>query len=100
MYSFMSVEVACALNHQGFFDITFCYFPITFRPPPNDPYGITPDDLRIALRYVRLLSQTADLLFTSKQSVSPGDSSVWTFGDTYISGKIDGRIPRYEGTSF
>ncbi|TXT13309.1 hypothetical protein VHUM_00676 [Vanrija humicola] len=32
------------------FDITFCYFPITFRPPPNDPYGITADDLKLALR--------------------------------------------------
>ncbi|KAJ6481205.1 ARM repeat-containing protein [Mycena vitilis] len=31
-------------------NIVFCYFPITFRPPPNDPYGITADDLRVALR--------------------------------------------------
>ncbi|KAJ7923545.1 ARM repeat-containing protein [Mycena leptocephala] len=31
-------------------NILFCYFPITFRPPPNDPYGITSDDLRNALR--------------------------------------------------
>ncbi|KAF7307504.1 ARM repeat-containing protein [Mycena indigotica] len=31
-------------------NILFCYFPITFRPPPNDPYGITADDLRVALR--------------------------------------------------
>ncbi|CAK5283329.1 unnamed protein product [Mycena citricolor] len=31
-------------------NIVFCYFPITFRPPANDPYGITPDDLRLALR--------------------------------------------------
>lgn len=33
------------------FDITYCYFPITFRPPPNDPYGISAEDLRLALRY-------------------------------------------------
>lgn len=33
-----------------FFDITFCYFPITFRPPPDDPYGITSEDLKVALR--------------------------------------------------
>ncbi|KAG8854442.1 hypothetical protein FRB96_007504 [Tulasnella sp. 330] len=32
------------------FDITFCYFPITFKPPPNDPYGITTEDLKLALR--------------------------------------------------
>ena len=30
--------------------MTFCYFPISFRPPPNDPYGITADDLKLALR--------------------------------------------------
>ncbi|KAF5355338.1 hypothetical protein D9758_006078 [Tetrapyrgos nigripes] len=35
---------------QSLFDITFCYFPIMFRPPPNDPYGITTEDLRLALR--------------------------------------------------
>ena len=35
---------------ERFFDITFCYFPITFRPPPDDPYGITSDDLKVALR--------------------------------------------------
>lgn len=38
---------------QSLFNIVFCYFPITFRPPPNDPYGISTDDLRLALRYVR-----------------------------------------------
>ncbi|KAK4683806.1 DNA repair/transcription protein MET18/MMS19, partial [Tremellales sp. Uapishka_1] len=35
---------------EDFYDITFCYFPITFKPPPNDPYGITADDLKVALR--------------------------------------------------
>lgn len=35
---------------EDMFDITFCYFPIAFRPPPNDPYGITADDLKVALR--------------------------------------------------
>jgi DNA repair/transcription protein MET18/MMS19 len=37
-------------HHQDLFDIVFCYFPITFRPPPDDPYGITSDDLKLALR--------------------------------------------------
>ncbi|KAK9467232.1 Dos2-interacting transcription regulator of RNA-Pol-II-domain-containing protein [Lipomyces arxii] len=32
------------------FDAAFCYFPITFRPPPDDPYGITADDLKLKLR--------------------------------------------------
>lgn len=35
---------------QALFNITFCYFPISFRPPPNDPYGIGADDLKTALR--------------------------------------------------
>ena len=37
---------------QDYFDITFCYFPITFRPPPNDPYGISADNLKDSLQYV------------------------------------------------
>ena len=40
-------EVERLLNDiQSFFDVTFCYFPITFRPPPDDPYGITPEQLK------------------------------------------------------
>ncbi|KIY43082.1 ARM repeat-containing protein [Fistulina hepatica ATCC 64428] len=35
---------------ESLFNITFCYFPITFRPPPNDPYGISADELRVGLR--------------------------------------------------
>lgn len=35
---------------QDLFDVTFCYFPITFEPPKNDPYGITSNDLKVALR--------------------------------------------------
>ncbi|KAJ6480892.1 ARM repeat-containing protein [Mycena sanguinolenta] len=35
---------------EGLSNIVFCYFPITFRPPANDPYNITPEDLRTALR--------------------------------------------------
>eukprot|EP00624_Nannochloropsis_granulata_P006466 evm.model.NODE_48418_length_9585_cov_11.622327.3 len=37
-------EAADALI-EAVFDVTACYFPITFTPPPNDPYGITPDML-------------------------------------------------------
>jgi DNA repair/transcription protein MET18/MMS19 len=32
------------------FDGIFCYFPITFEPPKNDPYGITSTDLKVSLR--------------------------------------------------
>ena len=35
---------------QTLFDSVFCYFPITFRPPPDDPYGITAQDLKSRLR--------------------------------------------------
>lgn len=37
---------------QALFNITFCYFPISFKPPTHDPYGISPDDLKLALRWV------------------------------------------------
>ena len=38
-------------NHaETLFDAVYAYFPITFRPPPNDPYGITAQDLKDRLR--------------------------------------------------
>lgn len=43
---------------QAVFDAVFCYFPITFRPPPNDPYGITAQDLKIRLKDCISASQT------------------------------------------
>lgn len=35
---------------ETMFDSVYAYFPITFRPPPNDPYGITAQDLKDRLR--------------------------------------------------
>ncbi|KAI8061634.1 Dos2-interacting transcription regulator of RNA-Pol-II-domain-containing protein [Gongronella butleri] len=35
---------------EDLFEVTFCYFPITFKAPPDDPYGITADDLKVSLR--------------------------------------------------
>lgn len=32
------------------FDVCFCYFPISFTPPPNDPYKITAAELKLELR--------------------------------------------------
>ncbi|KAL6703041.1 hypothetical protein ACN47E_010248 [Coniothyrium glycines] len=43
---------------QDLFDAVFNYFPITFRPPPDDPYGITAQDLKDRLR--NCISSTAD----------------------------------------
>jgi DNA repair/transcription protein MET18/MMS19 len=40
-----------AFHLQDLFDIIFCYFPITFTPPPNDPYGISSEQLQMSLRY-------------------------------------------------
>ncbi|EYE91839.1 MET18/MMS19 family protein [Aspergillus ruber CBS 135680] len=38
-------------NHaETLFDAVYNYFPITFRPPPNDPYGITAQDLKNRLQ--------------------------------------------------
>ncbi|KAE8189345.1 hypothetical protein CF336_g5774 [Tilletia laevis] len=60
---------------EAFFDITFCYFPITFRPPPSDPYGITTAQLKLAL--ARALSATPHFhkhlfpLLLEKLSASP-----------------------------
>ncbi|KAH2757879.1 hypothetical protein KXV52_002918 [Aspergillus fumigatus] len=38
-------------NHaETLFEAVYNYFPITFRPPPNDPYGITAQDLKDRLQ--------------------------------------------------
>eukprot|EP00947_MAST-08B_sp_MAST-8B-sp1_P004684 g4684.t1 len=37
---------------EDLFNVTACYFPITFTPPPNDPFGIKREDLISALRAV------------------------------------------------
>lgn len=43
---------------QDLFDAVFNYFPITFRPPPDDPYGITAQDLKDRLK--DCISSTSD----------------------------------------
>ncbi|KAM4716212.1 MMS19 nucleotide excision repair protein homolog isoform 2-T2 [Anableps anableps] len=37
---------------EELFEVTSCYFPIDFSPPPNDPHGITKEELVQALRAV------------------------------------------------
>ncbi|KAI9864502.1 MAG: hypothetical protein M1830_006086, partial [Pleopsidium flavum] len=44
------VEWDIVSQTETLFDSVFCYFPITFRPPPDDPYGITAQDLKGRLR--------------------------------------------------
>ena len=62
------------------FDVTFCYFPIMFKPPPNDPYGITAEDLKLALRSCMAatphFSKMAIPLFLEKFATSTGVAMV------------------------
>ncbi|TFY73800.1 hypothetical protein EWM64_g10212 [Hericium alpestre] len=51
---------------EDLFNITFCYFPITFKPPPDDPYGITSDDLKNALLGTPLFGDMAIPLLIEK----------------------------------
>ncbi|KAL9619573.1 MAG: hypothetical protein Q9160_005849 [Pyrenula sp. 1 TL-2023] len=44
------VEWDIANHSERMFDSVYAYFPITFRPPPNDPYGVTAQDLKDRLR--------------------------------------------------
>ncbi|KAI1316679.1 hypothetical protein EDD11_009635 [Mortierella claussenii] len=44
------LEFDIAQHVEDLFEVTFCYFPITFRPPPDDPYGITSEHLKVGLR--------------------------------------------------
>ncbi|XP_041829818.1 MMS19 nucleotide excision repair protein homolog isoform X2 [Melanotaenia boesemani] len=37
---------------EELFEVTSCYFPIDFTPPPNDPHGITKEELIQVLRAV------------------------------------------------
>ncbi|XP_029933070.1 MMS19 nucleotide excision repair protein homolog isoform X2 [Myripristis murdjan] len=37
---------------EELFEVTSCYFPIDFTPPPNDPHGITQEELILSLRGV------------------------------------------------
>lgn len=51
----LNKEISSSLKNirkfkEDLFDILFCYFPITFKPPKNDPYKITNSDLKLALR--------------------------------------------------
>ncbi|OAL35485.1 hypothetical protein AYO20_05335 [Fonsecaea nubica] len=50
MLRVLMVEWDIRDHAQTMFDSVYAYFPITFRPPPNDPYGITAQDLKDRLR--------------------------------------------------
>ncbi|XP_069575460.1 MMS19 nucleotide excision repair protein homolog [Brachyistius frenatus] len=57
----LAFQIAKTIIHRGYnlgkfteelFEVTSCYFPIDFSPPPNDPHGITKEELTEALRAV------------------------------------------------
>lgn len=50
MLRVIMVEWDISKHSDIMFDSVYAYFPITFRPPPNDPYGITAQDLKDRLR--------------------------------------------------
>jgi DNA repair/transcription protein MET18/MMS19 len=53
VFSILKVPMAewnIGADAQDLFYAVFNYFPITFRPPPDDPYGITAQDLKDRLR--------------------------------------------------
>lgn len=64
------------------FEVTFCYFPITFRPPPDDPYGITSEHLKVGLRdclsATPYFAKFALPLLLEKLSSSSGSAKVTT----------------------
>lgn len=59
MLRVIMVEWDISAHTTLMFDSVFAYFPITFRPPPNDPYGITAQDLKNRLR--ECLASNSDL---------------------------------------
>uniref|UniRef100_A0A671TTS5 MMS19 nucleotide excision repair protein n=1 Tax=Sparus aurata TaxID=8175 RepID=A0A671TTS5_SPAAU len=57
----LAFQIAKSIVHRGYdlgkfteelFEVTSCYFPIDFSPPPNDPHGITREELILTLRDV------------------------------------------------
>jgi DNA repair/transcription protein MET18/MMS19 len=50
MLRVIMIEWDITKHAETMFDSVYAYFPITFRPPPNDPYGITAQDLKDRLR--------------------------------------------------
>jgi DNA repair/transcription protein MET18/MMS19 len=50
MLRVIMIEWDITEHTETMFDSVYAYFPITFRPPPNDPYGITAQDLKDRLR--------------------------------------------------
>ncbi|KDQ18893.1 hypothetical protein BOTBODRAFT_28377 [Botryobasidium botryosum FD-172 SS1] len=76
MIRVIAIEFDIGTHVDNLYDITFCYFPITFKPPPNDPYGISTEQLQQALLSAMtstpLFGPVALPLFIEKLSSSAG----------------------------
>lgn len=46
----ISLQLTTTRFEDDLFDVLFCYFPISFKPPKDDPYKITSDQLKSELR--------------------------------------------------
>uniref|UniRef100_A0A452VBP9 MMS19 nucleotide excision repair protein n=1 Tax=Ursus maritimus TaxID=29073 RepID=A0A452VBP9_URSMA len=69
---------------EELFEVTSCYFPIDFTPPPNDPHGIQREDLILSLRAVLAstprfaeVSLAKDNKSVGKKKVSEYIFSIW-----------------------
>jgi DNA repair/transcription protein MET18/MMS19 len=88
------------LAPQTLFNITFCYFPITFKPPPNDPYGISAEDLRTALRLAApLFRRTLPTFLSGVQNLPQCYTGIWSAGYPCFSRETDGRFACNQGSS-
>ncbi|XP_020033309.2 MMS19 nucleotide excision repair protein homolog isoform X1 [Castor canadensis] len=52
VHELISREYSLGPFVEELFEVTSCYFPIDFTPPPNDSHGIQRDDLILSLRAV------------------------------------------------
>uniref|UniRef100_A0A4X2LBR8 MMS19 nucleotide excision repair protein n=1 Tax=Vombatus ursinus TaxID=29139 RepID=A0A4X2LBR8_VOMUR len=52
VYDLISKDYSLGPFVEELFEVTSCYFPVDFTPPPNDPHGIQREDLILSLRAV------------------------------------------------
>lgn len=89
-------QIALIKQQQALYNITFCYFPISFRQPKDDPYGIGPDQLRTALRYAYTLF--CAYKSNTLQKLSLRNAFIWPARRSCFSRKAYGRHAHIQGT--
>lgn len=82
------IEWQIHAHAQDLFEAVFNYFPVAFRPPPDDPYGITAQDLKDRLQ--ACIAANSDFApFAFPQLLDKLDS-------TYMNTKVGDYIARLE----